>query len=265
LKSSSDITFTGGVTYSDSVTAVISDINPPFGSSSGGTTVTLTGTGFVAPSSVMIDGVDCVVQSEDSTSITCKTQLRAEPPAEGNSFIVKTNGDNLVHVTASPYLYIDRWSDARTWGGDASPIEGDSIYVPKGMTLLVDESTPLLGSVIVEGKIKFADEADMTFDCHHFLVMNGEFEAGTEDSPYQHQLTFTLYGGYDDKQIPLFGNKVIGCRNCKFNMHGVERTPTWTQLASTIMPQATSLTVIEPVDWKVGEKIAVAASSFNHF
>ena len=47
------------------------------------------------------------------------------------------------------------------------------MYVPKGMTLLVDESTPVLDSVIVEGKIQFADENDMTFDAHYFIINEG--------------------------------------------------------------------------------------------
>ena len=134
----------------------------------------------------------------------------------------------MVHLNTKPYLYVDRWSDDNTWGGDAAPIDGDSVYVPKGMTLLVDQSTPLLYSIIIEGKIKFADESDMTVDAHYFVVFEGEFEAGTEAEPYQNKLTITLHGGYYDKQLPIFGNKVLGCRNCKFSMYGQERTPTWT-------------------------------------
>ena len=47
------------------------------------------------------------------------------------------------------------------------------MYVPLGMTLLVDMSTPILDTVIVEGKMKFADEADMTFDAHYFVINKG--------------------------------------------------------------------------------------------
>ena len=47
------------------------------------------------------------------------------------------------------FQYIDRWSDEETWGGDAPPREDDTVFVPKGMSLLVDESTPELNVVIV--------------------------------------------------------------------------------------------------------------------
>lgn len=78
-------------------------------------------------------------------------------------------------------------------------------------------------------------------------------------------MTITLHGGYYDKQLPIFGNKVLGCRNCKFSLHGELRTPTWTQLKSTIEPGATQFELIEAVDWRVGEKIVVASTSFDHY
>ncbi len=48
------------------------------------------------------------------------------------------------------------------------------------MSLLVDiDSTPILDSIIVEGRIQFSDEKDMTLDTHYFLIVGGEFVAGT--------------------------------------------------------------------------------------
>ena len=59
-------------------------------------------------------------------------------------------------------MYVLRWSDIRTWGTDLPPVDGDLVYVPKGMTLYVDQSTPKLeGIVVEEGKLVFADETDM--------------------------------------------------------------------------------------------------------
>jgi hypothetical protein len=134
------------------------------------------------------------------------------------------------------------------------------------MTLLVDASTPKLYAVIVEGgNIIFADEQDMTFDASYFLLNGGELRAGTPTNPYKNKLTFTLYGDYYGKQLPTFGNKMIGCKNCKFSMHGIPRFPTWTDLNATIQPGQVTVRLVEPVDWQVGESIAVAASSFNHY
>jgi hypothetical protein len=48
------------------------------------------------------------------------------------------------------------------------------------MSLLVDvDSTPVLDSIIVEGRIQFSDEKPMTVDAHYFIIAGGEFVAGT--------------------------------------------------------------------------------------
>jgi hypothetical protein len=93
----------------------------------------------------------------------------------------------------------------------------------------------------------------------------GTFIAGTEAFPHTHQLTFILYGGYYGKQQPMFGNKGIGCMNCQFSMYGTPRPVTWTNLSATISPGATSFTVNDNIDWKVGEQIVVASTSFFHY
>jgi hypothetical protein len=66
-----------------------------------------------------------------------------------------------------------RWSDVRTWGTDLPPIEGDLVYVPEGMSLYVDEDTPILAGLVVQnGKLIFADESDMTIRSQ-LITING--------------------------------------------------------------------------------------------
>jgi hypothetical protein len=211
------------------MTQTITGILPAFGPSVGGTTITVTGTGFIEPITVSIDGIDCAsVTFVSATQFSCVTGIRLNPPAEGNSFNVAFNGSPAILLT-DPFLYMDRWSAQSTWGGEALPREGDTVYVPQGMTLLVDVSTPVINAIVVEGgTVVFADESDLTLDAHYFVFIGGEFRAGLPLKPYQHKLTITLHGGYYDKQLPTLGNKVLGCLNCRFNMHGKVRTPTWT-------------------------------------
>ena len=73
-----------------------------------------------------------------------------------------------------------------------------------------------------------------------------------------------MHGGYYGKQQPLFGNKGIGCLNCKFSMYGAPRAMTWTTLSATVNVGATTLTLTDAVDWQVGEEIVVASTSFVH-
>lgn len=132
------------------------------------------------------------------------------------------------------------------------------------MTLYVDESPPKLEGIIVQGgKLIFADEEDMEIHAGLIIVRGGQFRAGTPDAPYEHDLTFVMYGDYYGKQLPEFGNKVIGCFECKFSMYGQVRD-TWTTLDATISAGDTSFTVSEDVDWVAGDQIVVASTDFDH-
>jgi hypothetical protein len=105
-----------------------------------------------------------------------------------------------------------KWSDPRTWGVDLPPIDGDLVSVPAGMTLLVDQDTPnLRGIAATNATIIFSDELDLTINTGFITVVGGRFIAGTEQSPHQRKLNFILHGDYYDKQLPMFGNKGIGC------------------------------------------------------
>jgi len=43
------------------------------------------------------------------------------------------------------FKYVNLWSSENTWGGEFAPVEGDSVFVPTGLNLLVDvDSTPVL-------------------------------------------------------------------------------------------------------------------------
>lgn len=64
-------------------------------------------------------------------------------------------------------------------------MEGDTLYVPAGLHLLVDiDSTPILGAVLIEGSLIFPPHSDpnhlRTFDAHYIMIRNGYMEIGTE-------------------------------------------------------------------------------------
>ena len=73
-----------------------------------------------------------------------------------------------------------------------------------------------------------------------------------------------MYGNIWQPQQPMFGNKGIGCLECKFTMYGQKRNFTWTSLDTKITAGQNKLTVQDPVDWKVGESIVVASTSYDH-
>jgi hypothetical protein len=88
-------------------------------------------------------------------------------------------------------------------------------------------------------------------------------EVGTEEEPYQSKLNITMHGERYGAYIPKFGNKCIGVTYSRLEIHGVPRTPTWTRLQSTALKDATSITVMEDHDWKVGEQIVIASTDLG--
>ena len=160
------------------------------------------------------------------------------------------------------------WSQDSTWGGLFAPVDGESVVVPKGLNLLVDiDESPELNLVLVDGgSIIFPRDVDpnheRTFDAKIIFVKDGLFEAGTEDEPYTSKLTITLHGVKYDPNTPIHGNKVLGIRYSTLDLHGEPRT-SWTSLDSTVNAGENVLTLVDEVDWRVGEKIMITSTSFE--
>jgi len=57
----------------------------------------------------------------------------------------------------------------------------------------------------------------------------------------------------------VFGIKPGGAAD----LHGEYRKVTWTQLSATAATGATSVSLLEAVDWRVGERIVIATSDYS--
>lgn len=62
----------------------------------------------------------------------------------------------------------------------------------------------------------------------------------------------------------MFGNKGIGCLNCKFSLYGTPRVKTWSTITANISVGDTSFTVKDSIDWVAGDQIVVSSTSFLH-
>lgn len=258
------------MTYSSTLTGVLSSVSPRYGAVTGGDSITFTGSGLSSTSSdytITIDGVDCPVSSASFTEVVCVTGERLG--LVDSSLEIYIDGYGYVSNNEVIFKYVSLWSDETTWGGDFAPIEGDSVHIPAGLNLLVDiDSTPELNAILVEGSLTFVpddddESTDRYFDARYIFVNGGAMEVGTEEFPYSSKLTITLHGSIYDPYIPIYGNKVLGVRHGQLDMIGVERTPTWTALSETAEAGATTITLKEAVDWVVGENIAIASGDYE--
>jgi hypothetical protein len=178
-----------------SLTPAVTSISPTWGTSVGGTTVTLTGTGFgtkadlTSPTSasditVLLNGIDCEVMSLSATEIKCVTGSRGTLLVTESMFV--TVADKGFASTGSlTFKYIDLWSSPWTWGGLDPPIEGDSVVIPAGQNIRLDVSPPQLFLVLIEGRLEFDSTKDLSFDASYIFIRgeNAHFQVRPRGSP----------------------------------------------------------------------------------
>jgi len=133
-------------------------------------------------------------------------------------------------------------------------------------------STPTLSFIVVYGSLIFEpNDADPTdhkyFDAEYIMVNGGYVEIGTEDYPFSSKLTITMHGSESNPYIPTYGNKVLAVRFGQLEMHGMPRSHVWTDLKSTAVAGATSITLNDVtglmLDWQIGEEIVIASTDYT--
>lgn len=142
------------------------------------------------------------------------------------------------------------------------PHAGHPVFIPAGVTVTVDESTPALGDLIVVGNLVVADR-DLTITADSIMVM-GRFTAGTATAPLTADVTIVLTGTEED---PQHGARAfVAMAPGVIEMHGADQDKrSWTQLEGTVSKGATTIQVAETTGWEVGDEIVIAPSGLAPF
>lgn len=208
-------------------TPIINAISPQYGTARGGTLVRLGGsnlyggvtTGQDEIAAVSLNGYDCTgIQSHSESEISCVTSARsAEIRKQQTSAWVAGKGNALVIANASGstrWQYTDRWSDHRSWLDSEMPVDGDTVIVPEGEAIMVDQDTPKLFLLLVMGSLVFEDAQDLSMNATYIWVAGGSFSVGTEAQPFTHKATITLHGDrWKTIELPFIGSKVLAVTN----------------------------------------------------
>lgn len=81
---------------------------------------------------------------------------------------------------------------------------------------------------------------------------------------YQAPLTRALDGTVFEILEQPYGKKVLLIyEEGKWIAHGKGRRPVWTKLASSVNKNDTTITVVDNIDWKVGDQIIITSTDFN--
>src|SRR5688572_33004894 len=66
-----------------------------------------------------------------------------------------------------------RWSDPATWPNRKVPTAGDKVIIAKDKNVILDVSPPALGGLSIDGKLTFANDADLTLTTE-WIMLHGE-------------------------------------------------------------------------------------------
>ena len=66
-----------------------------------------------------------------------------------------------------------KWSDPATWPNRKVPVAGDKVTIDAGKEVVLDVNTPALGGVTVNGKLSFANTADVELTTE-WIMVHGE-------------------------------------------------------------------------------------------
>src|SRR5690348_14081538 len=151
-----------------------------------------------------------------------------------------------------------RWSDPGTWPDQKVPAAGADVVIAKGTDVLLDVSPPPLASLKIEGALT-ADDRDLELTAGSVQVF-GTLIVGTERTPFTHRMVFTLTGDDPGSETPT---KMIGVyAGGELELHGQPRT-TWTRLGSTATAGSTQLLLDAATDWRTGDRVVVASTSYE--
>ena len=147
------------------------------------------------------------------------------------------------------------------------PRAGDKVTIAAGKEVVLDVSPPALGGLTIEGKLSFANNADLEL-ITEWVMLHGELEIGTEARPHTRKATITLTNNIKDEDIGGMGgandriDRGILLMGGTLNLHG-DRKHTWTKLAQTAAAGSNSIQVLDAAGWRVGDEIVLASTDFD--
>jgi cell migration-inducing and hyaluronan-binding protein len=163
---------------------------------------------------------------------------------------------------AQPSATGTNWSDPAGWPNRKVPVAGDKVTIGRDRNVVLDVSPPALGGLSIDGKLTFANNADLELTTE-WIMLHGELAIGSEASPHTRNATITLTDNVKNEDVMAgMGDRGIMISGGTLHLHG-DRQHTWSKLARTAEAGSTSIEVLNAAGWRVGDEIVVASTDFN--
>ncbi|XP_076865903.1 fibrocystin-L-like isoform X2 [Brachyhypopomus gauderio] len=177
------------------------------------------------------------------------------------------------------------WSNESFWRSSPEnnftvPQEGADVIIPTGVWMVLDTTIPSLNKLTVVGVLEISDATISTasrsarslpdvvvLNATYISIQGGHLFAGKPDQPFSGELHIILRGDYHTPEWPLpsgpnQGSKVLGVFG-KLELYGIPHNVYHTKLANTAQAGSRLLSLMEPVDWQVGDDIVLSTTSYE--
>ena len=172
-------------------------------------------------------------------------------------------GDNTALVDNLILERLPVWSDSTNWNPAQVPGVNDNVSIPAGKTIALDEDADV-NQMEIKGVFHATNNLDLDLQARWIMVMDSSayLEWGQATTPYLETGVITLKGS-DSGPMAMPGTKFIAAMGGgHIEIHG-EKRDSWTQLNANANATATSITLEQAVDWKMGDSIVIASTDFD--
>jgi cell surface hyaluronidase len=205
--------------------------------------------------------------------MACSSTPTISTPGVGNGTGANTNatqdpipnpnpGSSPINIAAAL-----KWSDANTWKtlGLAKPTAGSSISIPKGKTVLLDETPPALGILTIDGALTF-ERKDLELSARAIMIHGGTLQIGSALKPFEQRARITLIGpdaGDETANMGMGAKFLAVMEGGTLDLHGASRGASWIKLGATAAKGATTITLERAPGWRIGDRLAIASSDYD--
>lgn len=203
--------------------------------------------------------------SDSATLPTPHAPVGSAPQDQIGSLPTAGSGAARIGGNTSPGAYVfatQRWSDPSTWGG-TTPTAGAHVIVPAGMQVMLDQNTPALASLTVEGELEFKPESNVELTVGVIRVKGrGVLRAGTPAQRFSGRAVVTLTGDAVSDTDPMGARGIQVTGGGKLMMYGTPPAVPWTRLNQHAEAGARTLVLDRTVEWKAGDNIVIAPTEW---
>ncbi|MBO9668103.1 MAG: hypothetical protein J7501_14980 [Bdellovibrio sp.] len=153
---------------------------------------------------------------------------------------------------------------------DGSSVRGD-LLIPAGYRVQIDRDINVR-NLTIQGRLFCPEKGSFVVKASSLEVHGSEalFQCGTAMTPFQGKLKIAIKGGAflkencDGVLVPCSDRNIMAMNGGTIRLIGNGSNSKWLKLSKTAEAGVSEITVSEAVNWKVGDRIAIAPTGYRY-